>query len=65
MNDPPVLLADEPTGNLDFETGREIMAVLEALHRDHGQTIVMVTHDRSLARTADRSMVLVEGKLEE
>ena len=65
MNDPPVLLADEPTGNLDFETGREIMAVLEALHRDHGQTVVMVTHDRSLARTADRSMVLVEGRLQD
>ena len=65
MNDPPVLLADEPTGNLDFDTGREIMAVLEALHRDHGQTVVMVTHDRSLARTADRSMVLVEGRLVE
>ena len=65
MNDPPLLLADEPTGNLDFDTGREIMAVLEGLHRDHGQTVVMVTHDRTLARAADRSMVLVEGKLDE
>ena len=65
MNNPPLLLADEPTGNLDFDTGREIMAVLEGLHRDHGQTVVMVTHDRTLARTADRSMVLVEGKLDE
>ena len=63
MNDPKVLLADEPTGNLDVETGRQIMEVLEALHRDHGQTIVMVTHDRSLARTADRSLVLREGRI--
>ena len=50
MNQPRVLFADEPTGNLDAETGRQIMAVLEKLHREHGQTIVMVTHDRTLAR---------------
>ena len=64
MNDPAVLFADEPTGNLDAETGRQIMDVLEALHRDRGQTIVMVTHDRSLAREADRVLVLRDGRLE-
>jgi putative ABC transport system ATP-binding protein len=64
MNSPKVLFADEPTGNLDAETGRQIMDVLEQLHRDHGQTIVMVTHDRSLAREADRVLVLRDGKLE-
>jgi ABC-type lipoprotein export system ATPase subunit len=64
MNSPKVLFADEPTGNLDAETGRQIMDVLEALHRDHGQTIVMVTHDRSLAREADRVLVLKDGKLQ-
>lgn len=63
MNRPKVLFADEPTGNLDSETGRQIMAVLEALHRDAGQTIVMVTHDRTLARTADRALVLRDGLL--
>jgi ABC-type lipoprotein export system ATPase subunit len=63
MNQPEVLFADEPTGNLDDETGRQIMSVLEGLHRDKGQTIVMVTHDRALARTADRALILREGKL--
>jgi len=64
MNSPRVLFADEPTGNLDDETGRQIMDVLEGLHRDQGQTIVMVTHDRGLAREADRVLVLRDGKLE-
>lgn len=63
MNQPKVLYADEPTGNLDAETGRQIMDVLERLHRDFGQTIVMVTHDRSLAREADRALILRDGKL--
>jgi len=63
MNNPRVLFADEPTGNLDAETGRQIMGVLEQLHRDRGQTIVMVTHDRSLARQADRVLVLRDGAL--
>jgi lipoprotein-releasing system ATP-binding protein len=63
MNAPRVLFADEPTGNLDADTGRQIMSVLEKLHRDRGQTIVMVTHDRALARTADRALVLREGRL--
>jgi lipoprotein-releasing system ATP-binding protein len=64
MNDPKVLFADEPTGNLDAETGRQIMNLLEKLHRESGQTIVMVTHDRALAREADRVLVLKDGKLE-
>ena len=64
MNEPKVLFADEPTGNLDAETGRQIMGVLERLHRDKGQTIIMVTHDRALARTADRVLVLKDGKLQ-
>jgi lipoprotein-releasing system ATP-binding protein len=64
MNSPRILFADEPTGNLDAETGRQIMDVLEQLHRDTGQTVVMVTHDRTLAREADRVLVLKEGRLE-
>ena len=63
MNNPRVLFADEPTGNLDFETGRQIMAVLERLHQQSGQPIVMVTHDRSLACKADRILVLEGGIL--
>jgi lipoprotein-releasing system ATP-binding protein len=64
MNDPKVLFADEPTGNLDAETGRQIMTVLERLHRERGQTIIMVTHDRTIARRADRVMILRDGKIE-
>src|SRR5687767_12387738 len=64
MNKPRVLFADEPTGNLDAETGQQIMAVLEKLHQEQGQTIVMVTHDRTLARRADRVLVMKDGKLE-
>jgi lipoprotein-releasing system ATP-binding protein len=63
MNEPKVVFADEPTGNLDYETGRQIMNVLESLHRELNQTVVMVTHDRALAREADRVLVLTGGKL--
>lgn len=65
MNRPKVLFADEPTGNLDAETGHQIMRVLEELHEKKGQTIVMVTHDRSVARQADRVLVMAEGRLRE
>lgn len=64
MNKPRVLFADEPTGNLDFETGKQIMSVLENLHKTQNQTIVMVTHDRTIARMADRILVLKDGRLE-
>src|SRR5258706_8752577 len=63
MNEPRVLFADEPTGNLDAETGRQIMDVLEKLHQEKGQTILMVTHDRTLAREADPDLLLRDGKL--
>jgi lipoprotein-releasing system ATP-binding protein len=64
MNRPRVIFADEPTGNLDNETGRQIMSVLERLHEKDAQTIIMVTHDRTLAQEADRVMVLQGGKME-
>jgi lipoprotein-releasing system ATP-binding protein len=64
MNEPHVLFADEPTGNLDVETGMQIMGVLAKLHRDKGQTIIMVTHDRTIAHQADRVLVLREGRLQ-
>jgi lipoprotein-releasing system ATP-binding protein len=64
MNKPRVLFADEPTGNLDAETGKQIMSVFEGLHRDHQQTVVMVTHDRTLARRADRVLILRDGRVE-
>lgn len=63
MNQPQVLLADEPTGNLDQHTGAEIIDVLEELRLATGQTLVMVTHDPVLAARADRIVRLVDGKL--
>ncbi len=60
---PKLLLADEPTGNLDQQTGSEILAILKKLHREAGLTILMVTHDQSIARQADRTVRLVEGKV--
>jgi putative ABC transport system ATP-binding protein len=62
MNDPPLLLADEPTGNLDSASGESIMDLLTALHRD-GRTIVLVTHDARVASYASRELVLRDGTL--
>lgn len=64
ISDPKVLLADEPTGNLDQETGEEIMSILRSLNRDQGLTIIMVTHDDAIARQADRIVKLVAGRVE-
>jgi lipoprotein-releasing system ATP-binding protein len=64
IGDPEVLLADEPTGNLDAQTGREIMDVLKALNSQNDLTIVMVTHDESIARQAHRVVRLKDGRLE-
>lgn len=63
ISDPSVLLADEPTGNLDAENGQEVMETLMALKREKNLTIVMVTHDESIANTADCVVRLVNGKV--
>jgi putative ABC transport system ATP-binding protein len=60
---PPVLLADEPTGNLDSSTGEQIIDVLLALNRQRGSTLVLVTHDRALAARAGRAITLRDGRL--
>jgi putative ABC transport system ATP-binding protein len=60
VNDPAVLLADEPTGNLDSETSEEIMRVFSDLHRA-GRTIIMVTHDEDVARHAKRVIRVRDG----
>jgi lipoprotein-releasing system ATP-binding protein len=61
---PKVLLADEPTGNLDSNTGEEIMSLLRTLNAEQHLTIVMVTHDRAIAEQADRTVRLVQGRVE-
>lgn len=63
ITSPKLLLADEPTGNLDQKTGREILELLYSLQRDEKLTILMVTHDPTIAREADRMYKLSEGKL--
>ena len=60
---PRVLLADEPTGNLDKHTGEEIMEILRRLNREQNLTIVMVTHDSRIAAEADRTVTLVDGQV--
>jgi len=63
--EPKVLLADEPTGNLDRGTGEQIMAMLRELNRQQKLTIVMVTHDNWISQQADREVRLVEGRIQQ
>jgi putative ABC transport system ATP-binding protein len=64
-NDPPIVLADEPTGNLDSANGRHIMDLLRGIHQRRGTTVVLVTHDRELANLADARLVLRDGRVVE
>jgi macrolide transport system ATP-binding/permease protein len=61
INSPTILLADEPTGNLDSQTAREILGTIQALNRERGLTVVLVTHERALAETADRIVTMSDG----
>jgi putative ABC transport system ATP-binding protein len=61
---PPILLADEPTGNLDSRNGKHVLELLLQLNREEGTTLVLVTHDRQLAGYADRVIVLADGRIE-
>ena len=64
-NDPPIVLADEPTGNLDSTNGRHIMELLRTIHRTRGTTVVLVTHDAELAALANSRLVLRDGRVVE
>lgn len=65
VHDPPLILADEPTGNLDAETGRHVMALLENMARDKGKTMIIVTHSPDVASLADRIFAIEDGRLVE
>lgn len=62
-NDPPILLADEPTGNLDSHSGETVLAALKTIRNENGTTVVLVTHDQSLASRMDRVLTLVDGRI--
>src|SRR5262245_12571202 len=62
-NDPAIVLADEPTGNLDSANGRHILELLQNVHRSRGTTLVLVTHDRDLAAMADAQITMRDGRV--
>ena len=64
VNEPQVLLADEPTGNLDSKTGLEILAEFQRLNHEHGQTIILVTHDPQVATWASRVVTVADGRIQ-
>ena len=64
VNRPAILLADEPTGNLDTARSLEIMALISTLNKDEGLTVVMVTHDQNMAAFADRTIHFVDGRID-
>ena len=62
VSEPKIILADEPSGNLDDKTGEEVMSLLFRLCQDRGQTLILVTHNHELAKSCDRTLMLKGGK---
>jgi putative ABC transport system ATP-binding protein len=62
-NDPPLILADEPTGELDSKTGREVLEVFRTMKEKQGKTLIIVTHDERIARMADRTVRMMDGQV--
>ncbi|WP_458457429.1 ABC transporter ATP-binding protein [Pseudobutyrivibrio sp.] len=63
MNHPAILLADEPTGNLDSENSKEIISLLRKFNRENNQTVIIITHDERIALSADRVITIEDGKI--
>jgi putative ABC transport system ATP-binding protein len=63
VNDPAIILADEPTGNLDSKAGSEVMEILQGLNRERGITVILVTHDSAIARYTQRVVHLYDGRV--
>jgi len=63
INRPDILLADEPTGNLDHETGQRVLKLFQKIHQEFGQTLFIVTHDKEVSKIAQKRFTLIDGKL--
>ena len=62
-NDPSIILADEPTGSLDSKTGGLVMEIFQKINREHGKTVILITHNESLAKQTDRIVTLSDGEI--
>jgi len=62
-NDPQIIIADEPTGNLDTQKGQEIIALLKKLNKERGITLIVITHDSNVAKQADRVVLIQDGRI--
>ena len=63
INNPALLLADEPTGNLDSENSREIISLLRSFNKEFNQTVIVITHDERIALSADRIIAIEDGRI--
>ena len=60
---PPIIMADEPTGALDSRTGKHVLEILHTLHQETGTTVILITHDNSIAATAERIVRISDGRI--